>query len=619
MSPRDAIYQACLLRFRPIMMTTACALLGGMPLALGFGVGSELRQPLGIAIVGGLIVSQMLTLFTTPVIYLYLDRFSKRFSREQPFRQPARDSSFPAAPRRVPIEDSSYWKLAALLAALFCSGLHDRPEVSAARGRADAGCLQGIRGQRPVENGDPERCRDEGQVVGDFRRSPAEQARGDGQHQQPEREAGGSAVPPGARHRRGQSRELLSDHRIDSRPSRRATPATQSGRGFGGTSQSFSLPFTASWEPDLWGRVRLSVENAVANAQVSAADLENARLSAQALLATDYFLIAGTDMQQAVLKDTIEAYQKNLQLTINRFNGGVASKSDVTLAQTQLLGAQAQSTDLRITRAQDEHAIAVLTGQPPSAVEIPVLKINGPPPPIPDRRCRRCCWNGVRISPRTNALVAAANANIGIAQTAYYPTLTLSASAGFLSPNLQNLFTWAARTWSAGPSISETLFDFGRRGAQVENAQAAYDATVAAYRQTVLSAFQEVEDDLASLRYLAEEAPAAGGSRRGGPAVSRARNRPLQGGNGFLPERHHDAGDRAGRPADRCRHSAAAHDGGSRSGQGDGRRLGRFHSPERRRRFAPWRWPTRRIREKVAQPVQSVVIHHAKGSRSRRS
>ena len=169
------------------------------------------------------------------------------------------------------------------------------------------------------------------------------------------------------------------------------------------------------------------MENAVDNAQVSAADLENARLSAQSLLATDYFLMVGNDMQQAILADTIQAYQKNLQLTINRFNGGVASRSDITLAQTQLLGAQAQSTDLRIARAQDEHAIAVLTGQPPSMVEIPVLKIAGPPPPIP------AAVPSVLLERRPDIAanerqVAAANANIGMAQTAYYPTLTLSAT-----------------------------------------------------------------------------------------------------------------------------------------------------------------------------------------------
>ncbi|HTA41854.1 MAG TPA: efflux transporter outer membrane subunit [Bryobacteraceae bacterium] len=314
-----------------------------------------------------------------------------------------------------------------------------------------------------------------------------------------------------------QARAVVAADHANYYPTIGSTPSiTQSdngGAGRGGTgvfsagarTQTFSLPFTASWEPDLWGRVRLSVENSSATAQEAAATLENARLSAQALLATDYFLIAGNDMQQAVLRDTIAAYQKNLQLTINRFNGGVASRSDVTLAQTQLLGAQAQSTDLHITRAQDEHAIAMLTGQPPSAVEIPVLKINGAPPPIPVAVPSTLLERRPDIASAERA-VAAANANIGLAEAAYYPTLTLSATAGLLSTTLQKLFTWNARTWSAGPSLSETLFDFGRRAAQVQNVQAAYDATVAAYRQSVLGAFQEVEDDLASLRYLAEEA-----------------------------------------------------------------------------------------------------------------
>jgi NodT family efflux transporter outer membrane factor (OMF) lipoprotein len=249
----------------------------------------------------------------------------------------------------------------------------------------------------------------------------------------------------------------------------------------------------------------LSVENAVNNAQVSAADLENIRLSQQALLATDYFLLAAQDMQLKVLHDTIEAYDKNLQLTINRYNGGIASKSDITLAQTQLAGAKAQSTDLRIARAQDEHAIAMLSGQLPSALDVGTSKINGPPPPIPIGIPSQLLERRPDIASNERQ-VAAANANVGIAETAYYPTLTLSASAGFLSTNIATLVTYASRSWSAGPSLSQTLFDFGRRGAALEGAQAAYDATVAGYRQTVLAAFQEVEDDLANLRYLAEEA-----------------------------------------------------------------------------------------------------------------
>jgi NodT family efflux transporter outer membrane factor (OMF) lipoprotein len=270
-------------------------------------------------------------------------------------------------------------------------------------------------------------------------------------------------------------------------------------------SHSFALPATATWEPDLWGRVRMSVESAVSNAQVSAADLENVRLSQQALLATDYFLLAAQDMQLQLLKDTIEAYDKNLQLTINRHSGGVASRSDITLAQTQLAGAKAQSVQMRISRAQDEHAIAMLTGQVPSSLEIGASKINGPPPPIPVAVPSQLLERRPDIAANERQ-VAAANASVGIAETAYYPTLTLSATPGFLATNVANLITYASRYWSAGPSLSQTLFDFGRRGAAVESTQAAYDATVAAYRQTVLSAFQEVEDDLSNLRYLAEQA-----------------------------------------------------------------------------------------------------------------
>jgi NodT family efflux transporter outer membrane factor (OMF) lipoprotein len=279
---------------------------------------------------------------------------------------------------------------------------------------------------------------------------------------------------------------------------------SNSGRG-GGTNQAFSIGATASWEPDLWGRVRLSVQNSTDLAQADAALIQNVLLAQQTFLATDYFALAANDMEEAVLRESIEAYQRNLQLTQDRFRFGVASRSDITLAQTQLAGAQAQAADLQVSRAQLEHAMAVLTGQAPSSLSVAAAQIAAPPPPIPvaipslllERR------PDVAASERQ---VAAANANVGIAQTAFYPTLTLSASAGFLSTNLASLFTYASRTWAAGPSVSQTLFDFGRRGAQLQVTEAAYDQTVASYRQTVLSAFQEVEDDLSSLHHLAEEA-----------------------------------------------------------------------------------------------------------------
>jgi NodT family efflux transporter outer membrane factor (OMF) lipoprotein len=273
----------------------------------------------------------------------------------------------------------------------------------------------------------------------------------------------------------------------------------------GGTTSTFQLPLSASWEPDLWGRVRLAVEAANATAQVSAADLENVRLSLQASLAADYFTLLGDDMQITLLNDTIKAYQTYLTLTVNRFNGGVASKADVTLAQTQLYTAQASLTDLLAARTNTEHAIAVLTGRAPADVSLAAGRIENPPPTIPTALPSVLLERRPDIAAQER-LVAAANANVGLAEAAYYPTLTLGATAGLSNTNIQNLFTWASRLWSTGPVLSETLFDFGRRNAAVLGAQANYDSTIAAYRETVLTAFQQVEDNLASLHYLAQEA-----------------------------------------------------------------------------------------------------------------
>jgi NodT family efflux transporter outer membrane factor (OMF) lipoprotein len=308
-----------------------------------------------------------------------------------------------------------------------------------------------------------------------------------------------------------QARALVAGSRANYYPTIGTTPAiTQTSvgpnSGRGATSfVTYSLPADVTWEPDLWGRVRLSVENAVSNAQASAADLENIRLSQQALLAADYFSLSAQDMLQALLADTIDAYSRNLQLTTDRFNGGVASRSDITLAQTQLASAKAQSADLRVARAQFEHAIATLTGRPPAAVDIGPSSISGPPPPIPVALPSRLLERRPDVA-SSERQVAAANAAVGLAETAFYPTLTLSANPALVATSLASLFSWASRSWSGEAAISQTVGDFGRRRAALEGARAAYDGVVAGYRQTVLTAFQEVEDDLASLRYLAEEA-----------------------------------------------------------------------------------------------------------------
>ena len=271
-----------------------------------------------------------------------------------------------------------------------------------------------------------------------------------------------------------------------------------------GAYNDFLLPIDFSWEVDLWGRVRRTVEASQAGAQASQADLASALLSAQSLLAQDYFQLRTVDAQKKILEDTIVGYRKSLDLTKNRYAAGVAAKADVLLAETQLKSAQAQAIDLGVQRSQLSHAMALLVGVPPSAFSIPVAPLVATPPPVPigvpsDLLERR---PDIASAERN---VAAANARIGIAEAAFYPSVTLSASAGLEAASLAKWLTWPARFWSVGPAVSEVLFDGGLRRAQTDQARAACDAQVAVYRQTVLTGFQEVEDSLAALRVLEEE------------------------------------------------------------------------------------------------------------------
>lgn len=284
-----------------------------------------------------------------------------------------------------------------------------------------------------------------------------------------------------------------------------ASRASSSGNRASGVSTLFNVPFGATWAPDFWGRVRLSVENATELAQASAGDLENARLLYQTDVAVDYFELLATDMQERLLDDTLTAYEKALQLTTNRFNGGVASKADVVQAQTQVDTTRAQRTDLEVTRATFEHAIAVLTGQPPANLTIPLGSIKNPPPPIPVGLPSLLLERRPDIA-AAERRVAALNSQVGLAEVAFYPTLTLSASGGVESTAITTLFRWPSRLWSLGPSVSQTLFDFGRRRAALQQVEAAYDASIATYRQSVLTAFQQVEDNLSTLHTLEVEA-----------------------------------------------------------------------------------------------------------------
>lgn len=280
--------------------------------------------------------------------------------------------------------------------------------------------------------------------------------------------------------------------------------ASRGRRGVGDVTNTYSVTLEAGWEIDLWGRVRRLIEASRAGEEASAADLENARLSLQAGLATNYFLLRVTDVQRELLDDTVKAFQTSLDIANNRYRAGVAAKVDVVQAESQVRSVQAQAIDLRATRAQLEHAIAVLIGKPPSDFALEPVKFEARIPEIPPGVPSTLLERRPDIA-AAERRTAAANARIGVAQAAYFPALTLDGSGGYASGALSSLFNAPSRVWSLGAGLADTILDFGARGAQVDISRAAYDETVANYRETALEGLQEVEDDLAAVHWLAEE------------------------------------------------------------------------------------------------------------------
>lgn len=274
-----------------------------------------------------------------------------------------------------------------------------------------------------------------------------------------------------------------------------------------GTATDYSLPLELSWEADLWGRIRRNVEANRDSAQASAADLAAARLSAQAELAENYFLLRSLDAERALLDETVSSLQKARELTQNRYATGVAAKADLLQAETLLKTTKAQAISLGVQRAQLEHAIALLIGKPAAAFSLPAAPLAAVLPRIPVGLPSQLLERRPDIASAERRM-AAANAQIGIAQAAYYPSVRLSASAGLDALTFADLVSSPGRFWAVGPALAATLFDAGLRRAQSDQARANYEATVAFYRQTVLTGFQEVEDHLAALRILEAEAQA---------------------------------------------------------------------------------------------------------------
>jgi NodT family efflux transporter outer membrane factor (OMF) lipoprotein len=298
-------------------------------------------------------------------------------------------------------------------------------------------------------------------------------------------------------------------------PTLTAGPTTSVTQGSGGVSPNqvaavkgihtvYEIPFDVSYQVDLWGSIRRNVRASAETAQASEAQLENAKLTYQADLAQDYFQLHGSDAAIALLQETVDSYAGYLKLTQARHDSGIASGADVAQAETQLDSAKEQLIELGVARTQYEHAIAILVGKAPAEVSIPRQPLKGEPPQVPvampstllERR------PDIAIAERQ---MAALNEQIGIADAAYYPSLTLSAGAGLSSSAFTSLFTWASRFWSLSAGLSQTLFEAGARRGRVNVAKADFDAGMANYRQTVLTAFQQVEDELSALRILEQE------------------------------------------------------------------------------------------------------------------
>jgi NodT family efflux transporter outer membrane factor (OMF) lipoprotein len=268
--------------------------------------------------------------------------------------------------------------------------------------------------------------------------------------------------------------------------------------------QTYTTRLGLSWDLDIWGRVRRTIEAAKANAQASAGDLANATLSAQTLVAADYFQLREADEEKRLIDQTVKGYADNLRIAQNRFNVGVGARSDVLTAQTQLGSAQAQAVDLVRTRAQLEHAIALLVGKAPADLTIKIAAWNPVVPAVPVTMPSTLLERRPDIA-AAERRVQAANAQIGVQTAAYFPDLAVSGQDGFTSTVLSNLFRSTSNTWSLGATATQTVLDWGATRAKVKQSRASYDSAVASYRQTVLTAFQQVEDNIAALRVLESE------------------------------------------------------------------------------------------------------------------
>lgn len=493
-SAREAMIAAGKIRLRPILMTAAATIAGILPIAIGFGAGAESRRPLGVAAEGGMITSTFLTLFVIPVVYVLLSKLQKR-------KSPPASSSVTAGPKAA----------LGLILCMFLSGCttlgpkYVRPDAAVPKQWKDQQTADLWKEAQPsddIPKGEWWKYFDD-----DVLNGLEEQAV---QYNQDLKSAMASVSRARAIARIDASEfypSLELNPEIErSRHTKNNFTSTVSGsKSF--TSTQYTIPLDLSYEVDLWGRVRRSFEAGAAEAEASAAAYRTVLLTLTADVARNYFLLRALDKEVVVLDETIELRQHAFEVVQRRVEAGITNELDMNRAKTELAQAKADRVDVRRQRAELENALAVLCGQLPTDFRIEHKPLDLTPPQIPVAVPSELLERRPDIA-EAERLVAAANARIGVAQAAFFPTLQLTGSAGLESVRASDLFEWESRVWSLGPSVSLPLFTGGRNKAELDASRADYDKTVADYRQTVLKAFGEVETGLINLRLRAEQSMA---------------------------------------------------------------------------------------------------------------
>ncbi len=479
LAPAEAVFKACVLRFRPITMTTLCAMLGALPLALGTGVGSELRRPLGIAIVGGLIVSQAMTLYTTPVIYLLMDSMRLRF--RSLWRRPAR-APIPVAP-------------ALLLVLLFGVGGckvgpdYERPalDVPKAYGTAESSAAPDLHPDWWTLFGDAGLTRFEEDAVRANQDLQAAAAR--------------------VAQARAAARIVASAYypvvTLDPSVQRQHTP-TAAGHV---TATTAVIPFDLGYEIDVWGQVRREHESALAHATATADDFAVVLHTLTADVAANWFNLRSLDTQERILTESMGVYRQEIELTRTKASAGIVGQTDVYQAETLYQQALAALAEIRRQRAESEHALAILTGRPPSEVSVEAGDLQGVPPVVPSGLPADLLRQRPDVHEAEQNLVAA-NADVGVATAEYYPSISLNAAAGLERTLTYPHLDSGSKFWAFGASVSLPIFEGGRLDAQLAQARARRDEVAATFRSSFLAALRDVEDSLSDLRLRADTADA---------------------------------------------------------------------------------------------------------------